>query len=367
MHHLALTMLPHIGDIQIGILLQHLPDPVAIFRSSTKTLESIPGIGTVRARSIKGFADFKAAERELRFAHDNGIQVLVKGEAGYPCRLSQCIDAPHVLFYKGTADIDQERILSVIGTRSPTHYGRGCVEELMEALTNLDVLVVSGLAYGIDTLAHKACVQRGMETIGVLGHGHDRIYPVSNRALAEEMVVHGGLLTEFRMGTRPERQHFPLRNRIVAGMADAVVVIESGEKGGSLITAGLANSYNKEVLAYPGRAIDPMSMGCNRLIRQQQAAMVCNGAQVLEYMNWTPKQVSNKIIQKKRWPQLTDDEQRILALLREQGRLHVDQLSSHAQLSPAVLSGVLIMLEMEGYIRGLPGKVYAPVGQGVDF
>lgn len=363
-HHLALTMLPQIGDVHIGNLLSHIPDPVDVFKADDKTLESIPGIGTIRARSIRQFKGFGEAEKEIRFAKENKILVLVKGDKGYPERLNHCADAPHVLFYKGSAQLNQEKVVSVIGTRSPTAYGSERVGDLIGALAAVGVLVVSGLAYGIDTQVHKACLKKGMETVGVLGHGLDRIYPFSNRALAAQMTTQGGLLTEFTSGTRPCSQHFPMRNRIVAGMADAVIVVESGEKGGSLITAALANSYNKDVLAYPGRAIDAMSLGCNRLIRQNQAAMVCSGMQVLEYMNWAPSLSVTQAAAPRQLPELSADEKKVMDVLHAAGTLHVDVLMRHTQFSASQLSAVLILLEMNGCVASLPGRMYAAAGTG---
>ncbi len=362
LYHLALTMVPQLGDIQIGILLSHFKDPLAVFRAGKKELEAVPGIGAVRAAFIHQFNRFDDAAAEIAFAEKNKINILVRGTKGYPHKLHECIDAPHVLFYKGTAALDAARILSIVGTRSPTAYGRERVGELLGVLAAHGVLVVSGLAYGIDTLAHKAALDNGLQTVGVLAHGLDRIYPSSNLSLAKEMIAQGGLLTECWQGTQPLKQHFPKRNRIVAGMADAVVVIESGEKGGSLITADLANGYDKYVMAYPGRSVDTFSKGCNRLIRTHLADLVTCGKDVVDFMKWEPIEsipcktnaghIANPLL-------LEAEEQLLLELFSEKDSMHIDELMLRSGIAAAAVSVLLFSLEMKGMLVQQPGKCYA--------
>lgn len=361
LYHLALTMVPQLGDIQIGILLEHFKDPIAVFRVGKKELEAVPGIGTVRAASIHQFNRFDDAAAEIAFAEKNNIKILVRGSKGYPPKLHECIDAPHVLFYKGTAALDAARILGIVGTRSPTAYGRERVGELLGVLAAHGVLVVSGLAYGIDTLAHKAALHNGLQTVGVLAHGLDRIYPSSNLALAKEMLAQGGLLTECWQGTQPLKQHFPKRNRIVAGMADAVVVIESGEKGGSLITADLANGYDKYVMAYPGRSVDTFSKGCNRLIRTHLADLVTCGQDVVDFMKWEPVAVPGKTTTGHvANPLLLEyEEQQLLELFSEKDSMHIDELMLRSGIAAAAISVLLFSLEMKGLLMQLPGKCFA--------
>jgi DNA processing protein len=361
LYHLALTQVPNIGDIQIAVLLNHFGDPSAVFRANRKSLESIVGIGTVRADAIKKFNGYKRVEQELSFVVKNKIDVLVKHHEGYPSRLENCIDAPHLLFYKGNQSLNQQRIVAVVGTRAPTDYGKERVAALIAALVTTDVLVVSGLAYGIDTLVHRDCVKHGVGTIGVLGHGLDQIYPSSNRILASEMIHHGGLLTEFMHGTKPDRQNFPKRNRIVAGMVDAVIVVESGEKGGSLITAEIANSYNKDVFAYPGRTTDLGSMGCNHLIRTHRADLITSGSEFIEFMGWSPALKKKKAIQAELFLSLEGKEKQLYDLILEREPIGIDDLIVQTAQKSSEVSAILFTLEMRGLIMPRPGKLYAAV------
>lgn len=360
-YHIALTQIPHIGNIQVSTLLKHFYDPVSIFKANRKLLESISGIGSVRAEAIKKFNSFKRIEQELAFVTKNGIDVLIKNKDAYPTRLENCIDAPHVLYYKGNQSLNQRRCVAIVGTRTPTDYGKEQVIELIGALQQVDVLVVSGLAYGIDTIVHRFCVKHGVRNIGVLGHGLDQIYPSSNRDLASEMLFHGGLLTEFMHKTKPDRQNFPRRNRIVAGMVDAVVVIESGEKGGSLITAEIANSYNRDVFAYPGRTSDPGSMGCNNLIRTHRADLIISGDGLIDFMGWNPALKKKKSIQTELFLSLEGVEKQLYELIFNREPIAIDELIIQTMLKPSEVSSILFSLEMKGLVSVRPGKLYAAV------
>jgi len=358
LQHIGLTLIPQVGDIQIGILLKHFGSPASVFNASTKALEEVPGIGTVRAAAIKNSHVQQRVEAEWQFIQKNRIRVLVKGHQGYPAKLEHCIDAPHALFYKGSSDLLNKRVVSVVGTRSPSQYGKDRVVELMAVLGQYDVMVVSGLAYGIDTIAHKEALKNKLETVGVLGHGLDQVYPATNRQLAAEMLQQGGLLSEFMQGAKPEKQNFPKRNRIVSGMADAVVVVESGTKGGSLITADIANSYNKDVLAYPGRATDPSSKGCNQLIRNHKANLITCGQDLVEFMNWVEDLPQSSKAQPVMHVSLSAEENVILSIISHHDPCPVDQLTSMSGLSPGLLAAHLLSLEMAGLITNLPGKLY---------
>lgn len=357
-HHILLSLVPQIGDVHISMLLEYFKDPLAVFNAKRKELESVNGIGVTRANAIKNCNQHKRVEKELRFIQKNDIKVLVKGSKGYPQKIVHFQDAPHVLYYKGSVDINFSKIVSIIGTRSPTSYGREIVVEFMADLQQLDVLVVSGLAYGIDTIVHKQALKMNLSTIGVLGHGLDQIYPHANRGLAAEMLQQGGLITEFMSTTKPDKQNFPLRNRIVSGIADAVIVIESGEKGGSLITANMANAYNKDVFAFPGRTIDSQSMGCNELIKSQRAQLINKGKDFLRFMNWEPKPKKTAIFQTVIFPDLNQEEKRILDLLSMNDSLSIDQISALSALKPSQASCHVLSLEMKGLVRVLPGKFY---------
>jgi len=358
LQHLSLTMIPQVGDVQIGILLKHFGSAASVLSASAKALEEVPGIGTVRAASIRNCHVQQRVEAEWRFIQKNHIKVLVKGNQGYPSKLEHCMDAPHVLFYKGSSGLLNKRVVSVVGTRSPSQYGKDRVVELMAVLGQYNVMVVSGLAYGIDTVVHKEALNNTLETIGVLGHGLDQLYPHANKALAADMLQQGGLLSEFMQGIQPEKQNFPKRNRIVAGMADAVVVVESGSKGGSLITADIANSYNKDVLAYPGRATDPSSKGCNQLIRNHKANLITCGQDLVEFMNWAEDQHQSSKVQHAMKASLSDEENVILSIISHHDPCPIDLLTNLSGLNPGLVSAHVLSLEMVGLITSLPGKLY---------
>ena len=274
LYQIALTLVPNIGDVHAKILATHFGDASSIFNAKKKELESIEGIGTVRASAIKSFNNFASCEKEMEFIEQYKITPLFITDKDYPKRLLNCYDSPALLFYKGNTDLNISKIISVVGTRNNNDYGKAACEKLIDDLSNENILIVSGLAFGIDTIAHKTAVKNNLPTIGVLAHGLDRIYPPQNKTLAKQMVENGGLLTEFLSNTIPDKQNFPKRNRIVAGMCDAVIVIESSKKGGSLITAELGNSYNKDVFAIPGRIYDSKSEGCNYLIKNNKASLI---------------------------------------------------------------------------------------------
>ncbi|MGE5518345.1 MAG: DNA-processing protein DprA, partial [Candidatus Dadabacteria bacterium] len=263
LYQLALTLVPNIGDVHAKILVQHFGDAKSIFRAKESTLEKLEGIGTVRARSIKEFNDFHLAEEELKFVEKFNIRTFFLTDEDYPKRLLNCYDSPTLLYYKGTANLNASRMIAIVGTRSNTDYGKQFTEKLVKELAEYNVTIVSGLAFGIDAIAHKAALKNNLPTIGVVGHGLRKMYPADHATLAREMISNGGgVLTEFFSETQPDKHNFPLRNRIVAGLTDATVIVESAVKGGSMITAKLADGYNRDVFAVPGRTIDKVSSGC---------------------------------------------------------------------------------------------------------
>jgi DNA processing protein len=361
--NLSLVRIPQIGSVHIAQLIKFAGSASEIFRMSRRRLEAIPGIGAVRAKAIRAFDDHGCSEKEIIFSRRNGIQIIIRGEEQYPSRLEHCYDAPHVLFYKGNQSLDHARVVSIVGTRSPTTYGRDRTLDLLAALAGEDILVVSGLAYGIDTIAHKEALRLGMPTVGVLAHGLDKIYPHANRAMASEMILHGGLLTEFWQGTQPDRQNFPKRNRIVSGLADAIVVVESGEKGGSLITATIANSYNRDVFAFPGKTSDSQSRGCNELIRNHQAQLISSGTDLLNCMNWLSASTPQKIQQSQLFPNLEDDEKLVYDLLAMHESVNIDEIQASCGLRSSHLASVLLSLELKGLVEVMPGKAYALVAR----
>src|SRR6185369_9319070 len=256
------------------ILLQHY-NVEEIFKARKSDLERLDGIGEIRAASIKGYNDFGAAETEIKFIEKSGIRPLFLTDPAYPRRLLNCYDSPTLLYYKGEADLNASKVIAIIGTRNHTDYGKQLTEKLIKDLESFQPLIVSGLAFGIDALAHKAAIRSQLATVGVLAHGLDQLYPPEHSSLAREMVRSGGgLLTEFRTQIKPDKHNFPIRNRVVAGMSDAIIVVETGIKGGSMITAELANGYNRDVFAYPGKVTDPKSAGCNYLVKNNKAVLL---------------------------------------------------------------------------------------------
>ena len=359
--NLSLARIPHVGDVHIYQLIKYAGSATALFKMKRKQLEAIPGIGSIRAQAILEGHDPKSSEKEILFAQKNGIDIIIRGTEAYPHRLDQCHDAPHLFFYKGNAPLNHHRILAVVGTRSPTTYGKERTAELITSLSEENVIVVSGLAYGIDTIAHSQSMQMGLSTIGVLAHGLDKIYPSANRAMAMNMVFNGGLLTDCWQGTKPDKQNFPRRNRIVAGMCDAVVVVESRVKGGSLITADIANSYNRDVYAFPGKSTDPQSKGCNSLIRNHQAQLISSGSDLLESMNWMPVPKKNVERQRSLFPQLDEEEKRVYDLIAQFDSIPIDQLQGSIGVRYSHLAATLLSLELKGVLNVLPGKTYAVI------
>jgi DNA processing protein len=354
---ISLTQVNHIGSVHAKALISIYGNAENIFKAPRHHLEKIEGIGTIRANSIKSYNDFDLCEKEIAFLEKNRITPLSMKDADYPQRLLNCYDNPVLLYFKGNTDLNERRTVSIVGTRNNSEYGRSICEEFIEHLKEEDVLIVSGLAFGIDTITHKTAVKHDISTVGVLAHGLDRIYPHQNRNLAKHMLDKGGLLTEFISGSDPDRENFPKRNRIVAGLADAVIVIESGKKGGSIITAEIANGYNRDVFAFPGRITDAKSEGCNSLIRNNKAVLLTDAEHFLGMMNW--KAVSKPAVrQRELFISLTPDEQIIVNILKQQSSIHIDELYLKSKLSASTAASALLMLEMNNVIISLPGKIY---------
>lgn len=361
LYQIALTQIPNIGDVHAKALINHLGNAEAILKAPKKELESIEGIGSIRAKSIKEFNDLSLAEEEIKFIEKYKITPLFITDKNYPQRLLNCYDSPLLLYFKGNADLNQSKIVAIVGTRNNNEYGKAACEKLVEELHGENILIVSGLAFGIDTIAHKTALKNDLQTVAVLAHGLDRIYPSQNKSLAKEMLETGGLLTDFRSNTNPDKQNFPKRNRIVAGIADAIVVIETGIKGGSLITAELGNGYNKDVFAIPGRINDAKSEGCNYLIKNNKAALITSSNDLLDNMGW--KQQKKPSIKKQRelFIELTGDEKIIVNILGDHDQIHIDELYLKSALSSSAVASALLTLEMQSIIISLPGKIYKMV------
>ena len=322
-----------------------------------KTLSSIENIGEVRAASIKAFKDFTEAEQEIEFIEKFKIQPLFITDKDYPKRLLRCYDAPTLLYYRGNADLNATKIISIIGTRNNTDYGKHATEKLVADLQEQNVTIVSGLAFGIDAIAHKAALNNSLPTVGVLAHGLDSIYPSQHKSLAKDMLQHGGLLTEFRKNTKPDKHNFPRRNRIVAGMADATVVVETAIKGGSMITAELAHNYNRDVFAFPGKITDSKSAGCNYLVKHNRAVLLTDAQQLTEVLGWKQKKLKHQA-QKELFIDLTADEKTIINILRQKESTHIDELFLKSGLRSSAVAGAMLNLELQNVISSMPGKMY---------
>lgn len=359
LYQIALTLIPHIGPVQAKILLQQY-EPAEVFKAKRSELEKTEGIGSVRANSIKDFNDFKKAEEEISFIEKYKIQPLFITDPAYPKRLLNCYDSPTLLYYKGDADLNVSRTVAIIGTRNHSEYGKQLTEKLVADMVGLNITVISGLAYGIDAIAHKSSLKNNLPTIGVLAHGLDQVYPPQHAGLAKDMLKQqGGLLTEFRTGTKPDKHNFPTRNRVVAGMSDATIVIETGIKGGSMITAELANGYNKDVFAFPGRVTDHKSGGCNYLIKSNKAVLLTEAKDVIEALNWGEalRKTQGKK-QKELFIELTADEKIIVNILREKDSMHIDEINLKSGLSSSMVAAAVLGLELQNVIVSLPGKLY---------
>jgi DNA processing protein len=357
LYRIALTQADRIGDRKARLLLQHFETAKEVFYAGPKKLMAF-GVGRA-----KGSTELRAAineskiRRELAFIRKHNIQPLFITDEQYPQKLKSCPDAPILIYYKGNVDLNERKLVAIVGTRKNTDYGLRITEELVEGLRAQDAVIVSGLAFGIDVIAHSKAVQMGMPTIGVMAHGMDMIYPSQHRHLTKSMVDNGGLLTEYPSGTDPDRFNFPMRNRIVAGMCDVTVVVETEMKGGAMITAKLAAGYNREVAAYPGRSIDRKSDGCNYLLRTQIAQLITGPEDLIEMMNWQ-YQEQPRVAQARLFPDLTAEEMRVAKLLEHTDGMHVDELCLKASMPSTELSSLLLRLELNGLVRSVRGKHY---------
>jgi len=359
---MALTRIPGIGPAYTRKLIARFGDAVAVFQAKKEQLLAMEGIREGPADAILGFAGHKALQAELVLLEKKGVRPLFFTDAGYPDRLRKVPDSPPLLFYKGNADLNARRILAVVGTRNPSDYGRQATAQLIRQLAQPGLLVISGLAAGIDTAAHKAALNQQLPTVGILGHGFGYLYPPENESLANAMLRQGGLLTSFPFDAGPEKYHFPDRNKLVAALCDAVLVVETARKGGSLSTVNEARKYHRRVFAVPGRIMDTRSAGCNWLIRQGMAEMLTSGDQLPAAMGWdwpaggTGVQASLRLSSSD--SEGTEQEELLLHLLKEKDSLSIDELGSRCGLPPSSLALLLLNLETAGLISALPGKRY---------
>ena len=356
---IAVTLLEGIGPRTAKNLIAYAGGETEVLKLSRKWLLDIPGIGTARALQIEKSvtAALKAADQETEFIEKHGIKAIYFNEPGYPELLRECDDCPLLLYTRGDIRLDGRKILAVVGTRKATEQGRQTVREVIEELAsrNQDLVIVSGLAYGIDIAAHRAAMEYGIQTIGVMGNGFATLYPREHRNTAVKMMDNGGLVTEFTSRMAPERQNFLMRNRVIAGMSHATWVVESASRGGSLITADMANSYNRDVFASPGRVTDPCSAGCNKLIKTNKASLLESAADIEYIMGWENK---GKKVGAPSSYQLSEEEKPLHALLREHDKIQLDELAQLTGQNVHLLSGMLFTLELKGAVQCVPGNRY---------
>ena len=359
LYQIALTQIAGVGVALTRNLMQIVGDEEQIFKESAKNLEKIQGISFRLINEIKSKEVLRKAEEELAFVSKNNLQLLFFTSPNYPERLTHCVDAPILLYVKGDSNLNYKKVVSIVGTRNATPQGYEVCKQFVRDLSAKfsNIIVVSGLAYGIDICAHRAALENGVPTAAVLAHGLDRIYPAMHRKTAIDMLDAGALVTEFPSGTQPERFNFVRRNRIVAGLADALVVIESSSKGGSLITAEIANSYYREVFAVPGRVTDAGSVGCNNLIATDRAILMQDIKGFIDHMGWDDS-VKPQPRQKELFLQLTETEERVFDALNKVESIHVNMLAIELDVPVSELFFTLLELEMKNVVKTLPGGVY---------
>ena len=357
-YRIALGLLPGIGDIYARRLVERLGSPEAVFRESYRSLVKIPGIGSRLASAIKSEEPLRRAAEELNFINRHNIKTLFYTDEGYPRRLRECPDSPIMIYYRGNLHPDAAAVLSIVGTRNITARGKSICNDLVEGLAERHpgLVIVSGLAYGVDICAHRAALRTGLPTIGVMAHGFNFLYPSAHTGVAKEMTKSGALVTDFVSGVKPDRQNFLKRNRIVAGMSDATLVIESGEKGGAMVTAEIAGSYNREVLAVPGFPGEPVSAGCNLLIKSQRGTLIEKVEDIDYFLNWKTEKSHSR--PQAVLPLAGTTEASVIGHLEAHGKLSADRLSELTGMPIHQLSPLLLTMEFAGYIRAQPGNYY---------
>jgi len=361
-YKIGITLIKGIGCNLAKNLIAYVGSVEGVFNEKQKNLAKIPGIGEILSKEIVSQDVLARAEKEIEFIQKNKIQTIYFTDRDYPYRLKECPDSPVMLYTKGNCDLNKGKFIGIVGTRNATETGKENCKKLISdlAASQPNTIIVSGLAYGVDICAHKAALDAGLPTIGVIGHGLDRIYPATHRPTAVKMLEQGALLTEYLSGTNPDRQNFVQRNRIIAGMCDAIVVVESAAKGGALITAELANDYNRDVFAFPGRVNDEWSAGCNALIKNNKASLIVSADDILRFMSWE-KQNSGlpSNVQTALFLDLSDHEQQIVNLLRQNSEgIQLNELAIQLEKPVSKISSMLLEMEFKGVVKCLPGNLY---------
>lgn len=355
-YQVALSLIPGIGSVLTKQLISYCGSAESVFKSNKNKLSKIPGIGEKIATSIIGNEPFSLAEKELQRSDQLGIQILFYTDPDYPGRLKRIADAPPLIYCKGNIDFNADKVIAIVGTRKATEYGKEAIERLMPGIAKHKPLIVSGLAYGIDIYAHRSALKHKIPTVGVLASGLNLIYPAVHKDTAAHMLENGGLVSENRLDSKPDFHKFPERNRIIAGMADATLVIEAANKGGALITASIANSYKRKLFAVPGSIANPYSEGCNELIKAGKAETLTRIEDLESIMEWK----ADGKIEKKATPipeGLSKEEHTLVSVLAtNNNELVIDELSWKSQVPVGRLASLLLQMEFKGYVKSLPGK-----------
>ncbi|RLD23760.1 MAG: DNA-protecting protein DprA [Bacteroidetes bacterium] len=355
---LALTLVPGLGDILVKTIISYIGSAQQVFKTPLNKLTKVPGIGMSTAKAIKKF-NLSKAETELERLIAKDVKLHFYTDRSYPKRLKNIYDAPALIYFSGQADLNHNKILAIVGTRNATNQGKAFVKEFVRDLSSQNIIIVSGLAYGIDIEAHKAALQYNIPTIGVIASGLDIIYPQVHTKYANRMIQNGGLLTEYPLNTSLDPARFPARNRIIAGLADATVVVEAAKKGGALITADLASGYDREVFAIPGRWDDEFSVGCNHIIKNNMAQSITSAQDLEYYMQWTADEdppVLNISLDKE---DFSSQEWNVISTIKESGNdVHIDELSWKSQIQIGQLASILLNLEFRGIVNSIAGKKY---------
>lgn len=359
-HLLALQRVEGVGDIMAKKLLTLFGNAESVFKAKASQLTGIDGVGSVLIKNLKDKSVFEKANQELDFIQKNEINVAYFQDENYPERLKHCIDGPVLLFTSGNIDLKNKKIISIVGTRQITSYGIEFCRKLMEDIAPLNPIIVSGFAYGVDIVAHQLAIENNLQTIGVVAHGLNQIYPKTHKKYVAKVEQNGGFMTEFWSSSNLDKENFVRRNRIVAGMSEATIVIESADRGGSLITANMANDYNRDVFAVPGRVTDKYSQGCNNLIKTQKANVLTSAADLIYILNWDLEK-ETKPVQKQLFVTLDADEQKVYDYLLKTGKEVMDIIALQCDFPIYKISGMLLNMELKGVIRPLPGKLFEAI------
>lgn len=350
-----------VGDIVAKKLIAHCGSAEAVFKMKKNRLTAIDGVGEMLYRNLQDKEVFRAAEAEVEYIRKNGIKPLFYQQAGYPERLKHCIDGPVLIFTSGSISLEGRKTVSIVGTRQMTSYGADFCRKLIEDIAPLNPVIVSGFAYGVDIFAHTVAMEHNLQTVGVVAHGLNQVYPKVHKKYVAKMEENGGFITEFRSTSNPDKENFVKRNRIVAGISEATIIIESAEKGGSLITANFANDYNRDVFAVPGRITDKYSQGCNTLIKSQRANLLTGAADLHYMLNWQLEDKVSKPVQKQLFVMLEDEEQKVYDYLQKNGKELMDVIALDCGMPIFKLSSLLLNMELKGVIRPLPGKLFEAI------